>query len=211
MCGVSGAGSPAAPLGLCAGGESAGAGPSTVSCPRRASGGGPSFRGGWYVGGEFARRPISCLSCARRALGETHRSAVSVCRRGARPASDCPRVEPWGRPIVPRCRYAGEDFARRPTVPASSFEGDPSFRGVGMPARSSPGVRLSPRRALRETHRSAVSVCRRGVSPGVRLSMDVEEVLGETHRFLRVPRYASENFARRPTVDGREEVLREDS
>ena len=44
-------------LGLCAGGETAGAGPSTVPCPRRA-------------------------------LGETHRSAVSVCRRGDRPASD---------------------------------------------------------------------------------------------------------------------------
>ena len=57
MCGVSSAGSPAAPLGLCAGGESAGAGPSTVLCPRRA-------------------------------LGEAPRSAVSVCRRGVRLASD---------------------------------------------------------------------------------------------------------------------------
>ena len=48
---------PAAPLGLCAGGEFAGAKPCTVTCPRRA-------------------------------LGEAHRSAVSVCRRGVRLASD---------------------------------------------------------------------------------------------------------------------------
>ena len=57
MCGESGAGSPVAPLGQCAGGESAGAEPCTVSCPRRA-------------------------------LGEAHRSAVLVCRRGVRLASD---------------------------------------------------------------------------------------------------------------------------
>ena len=58
MCGVSGAGSPAAPLVLCDGGESAGAGPSTVSCPCRALGRPivPRFR---YAGGEFAWRPIS--------------------------------------------------------------------------------------------------------------------------------------------------------
>ena len=119
--------------------------------------------------------------CPRRALGETHRSVVSECRRGNRPASDCPRVELWG---------------------------DPSFRGVGMPARSSPGVRLSPRRALGETHRSAVSVCRRGVrpasdcprvelwgdpsfrgvgmparsSPGVRLSVNCTLSFGEAYR-----------------------------
>ena len=57
MCGVNGVGSPVVPLGLCAGGESAGAGQCTVSCPRRA-------------------------------LREAHRSAVSVCRRGVRLASD---------------------------------------------------------------------------------------------------------------------------
>ena len=57
VCGVSGAGSSAAPLGLCVGGEFAGAKTCTVTCPRRA-------------------------------LGEAHRSAVSVCRRGVRLASD---------------------------------------------------------------------------------------------------------------------------
>ena len=34
-----------------------------------------------------------------------------------------------------------------------------------MPARCSPGARLTPRRALGETHRSAVSVCWQGVRP----------------------------------------------
>ena len=38
VCGVSGVGRPAAPLGLCAGGETADAGPCIRQCPRRSSG-----------------------------------------------------------------------------------------------------------------------------------------------------------------------------
>ena len=156
------------------------------------------------------RGPRSGTGTAReRRIGEARRLTVPASsfggdpsfrgvgmQRGVRLASDCPRVELWGRPIVPRCRYAGEEFARRPTVPASSFGGDPSFRGVGMPARSSPGVRLSPRRALGETHRSAVSVCRRGVRP----ASDCPRVELWGRPIVPRCRYAGEELARGPTV-----------
>ena len=67
-----------------------------------------------------------------------------------------------GRPIVPRCRYAGEEFARRPAVPASSFGG--AHRSAVSVCRRGVARRPTvPASSFGGAHRSAVSVCRRGV------------------------------------------------
>ena len=50
--------------------------------------GSPDAPLGLYSGGEFDGAGPDTNSCPRRALGEAHRSAVTVCRRGVRLASD---------------------------------------------------------------------------------------------------------------------------